>query len=111
MSDKATWYQIDEATVSADVMADIERMRELNKQAAFHRDRASEKLAAALAEVVDVPEGMEVAIGYNFGRIAFAVIPKRATTSKSKTEKVKLSMAKTPKRPTAPAKGLSFKTK
>lgn len=75
-----TWQTLDPATLSVPIQKQYERYKTAYREMKAERDAFEEALRASAG----VPDGMKLAIGYNFGKLSVALAPDDAKPAPAK---------------------------
>lgn len=76
---KANWQTIDPASLSVPIQKQFERYRIAYREMKAERDA----FETAVREQAALPTGKKLAIGYNFGKLSFAVVDDDAKPAKT----------------------------
>lgn len=72
MSDKLTWFEVDEGSLTADQQKMLTAYRAQQKAATDARDKFNNSFIASVTKAGKVPAGKVAKVGHNFGKLAIA---------------------------------------
>lgn len=86
MSDKLTWFEVDEGSLTAEQQKMLADARAKSKAAADAREKFNLAFVASVQKAGKVPDGKVAKVGHNFGKlaIAFADPDTKSSSGKSK---------------------------
>lgn len=74
------WQTIDPATLSVPIQKQYERYKAAYREMKLERDAFEQ----AMRDAAPIPQGMKLAIGYNFGKLSVALAPDDAKPTSAK---------------------------
>lgn len=90
---KVLFFAVDPAELPAELVADIDMLRELNRQAAELAKTVKERTVAAVAKIVPTPAGRHQVIGLRYENTAVGFARGEAPSGSRTNSKQRLSLA------------------
>jgi hypothetical protein len=87
MSEKLSWFEVDEGSLTADQQKMLTACRAKQKEATELRDKFNTSFIASVTKAGKVPAGKVAKVGHNFGKLAIAFAdPDAKSTSGGKAK-------------------------
>lgn len=90
MSDKLTWYEVDEGSLSSDQQKMLAAYRAAQKAANEAREKFNLSFTASVTKAGKVPAGKVAKVGHMFGKLAIAFADPDAKSSSGGKAKFKI---------------------